>query len=635
MKPSLPAVAVLVCAWLNITGWLLSALHRLDLAGYAASLALFLLAVWYWQRHAAAPISSRYFSGKKFNPRFRRPLPAVFLLVAGLVFVGGTLYAPANFDALTYRLPRLLNWQVAGQWFWISSFNERMNYSGTAWEWIAMPFLIFTHSDRGMFLINALGFLLLPGLLFSISRQLGVARKVAWTWMWLLPLAYGLVTQAGSIGNDLMGALFCLLSLHFGLRARRSGRISDVWLALLAAALLTGVKLSNLPLALPCLVAVWPALGQLRKNVTGSLAVVAGAAVVSALPIMAWNHFHAGSWTGDPQNQYRMQLANPVAGLLGNSFLLTEQSLMPPILPGSIEINQRLTELLPISLKEQFFRLRSNRFTEFPGEEGSGLGLGVTLPLLLVLGAAVMGRGRTGSKPSGLTRLPPVALATWVAALVYMAKMGSEAGPRLLLPYYLPAIIPFLLLPAQGFLLRQRWWRLLLAIMAASVLPAQVLSVSRPLWPAQTVSQKLAQTHPDNPLLQRLAATYTTYAHRNDLLAPIRAALPETAREIGFIAGSNDAEYSLWRPFGGRKVKHLRPTINRFLENPEIEWVVVKENVWPEITSVTLVDWASAHHAEVVLSMPITELVSWGPENWCLLHIEQPADSSATLTRPK
>jgi hypothetical protein len=487
-----------------------------------------------------------------------------------------------------------------------------------------MPCLLFTHSDRGLFLINALGFLLLPGLLFSICRQLGVARKVAWTWMWLLPLAYGLVTQAGSVGNDLTGAVFCLLSLYFGLRARYSRRVDDVWLALLAAALLTGVKLSNLPLALPCLVAVWPALGKLRRHWPGSLAVVMAAVLVSALPIMVLNQWHTGSWTGDPQNQGRMQLTNPVAGILGNSFLLAEQSLMPPVWPGSIEINQRLTAMLPDSLKEQFSRLRSNRLVDLPGEEGSGLGLGVTLPWLIVIGATLMGCGRVHSKRSGFAALPPVALAAWFAALVYMAKMGSEAGPRLLLPYYLPSIIPLLLLPAQGFLLRQRWWRKLLVLMAAGILPVLILSVSRPLWPAQTISQKLAQTHPSSPLLQRLATTYATYANRNDLLAPIRAVLPDAAREIGVIAGSNDADYSLWRPFGGRRVKYLCTGPDRFLENPGVEWVVVKENAWPELAPISLKDWMRIHSAQLVRSIPITELVLLGPENWNVLHIGQP-----------
>ena len=55
------------------------------------------------------------------------------------------------------------------------------------------------------------------------------------------------------------------------------------------------MKLSNLPLALPCLVAVWPALGRLRKYLIGSLVVAVLCVAVSALPLMALNQLHTGS----------------------------------------------------------------------------------------------------------------------------------------------------------------------------------------------------------------------------------------------------------------------------------------------------------------------------------------------------
>jgi hypothetical protein len=627
LKPRLKPAAVFVwlCAWLNFSGWALSALHQLNAGGYAVSLLLFAAGVWWWAPPRAGEIFSRA-SGAKLCRRFRRPLPALFLLVTVLIFLGGALYAPSNFDALTYRLPRLLNWWLAGHWFWIPTFNARMNYSGVAWEWIALPFLVLTHSDRALFLINALGFLLLPGLLFAIFRRLGVARRVAWTWMWLLPLAYGYVTQAGSIGNDLLGAIFCLLAVDFGLRARRSGRVSDVWLAGLAAALLTGVKLSNLPLALPCLVAVWPALGSLRKKIWGSLAVTVVAALISALPLMALNYRHTGSWNGDPHNAYKMQIANPVLGFLGNSFLLAEQSLMPPVLPGSNRLNHRLTELLPATVQKGFVHLASNKLNEIPVEEGAGLGLGVTLPLLLIVVAAAAG----GSIKNVRALLPPVALAAWVAVVFYMAKMGSEAGPRLLLPYYPLAMVPFLLLPAPARWLRRRAGRGFLFLLALGVLPVLILSVARPLWPAQTLSEKLAAAQPQNPTLQRLATTYATYAHRNDLLAPLRAKLPPEVQVIGFIAGSNDTDYSLWPPLGRRQVKYPRADPGDFLQHPEATgWVVIKENVWPELSPVPLATWVAAHHGTIVFTLPITELVSWGPENWCLVHFDSVAAPAA------
>jgi len=623
------AIALWICAcvYLSCGGWLLSALYQLNAAGYAVALSAGLAAFFFWRKKFSGP-AIRPPARRKLCQRFRRVFPALFLLAAVLVFLGGALGAPNNYDALTYRLPRMLNWLAAGHWLWIPTFNDRMNYSGVAWEWTAMPFLALLHSDRGLFLINALGFLLLPGLLFSIFRQVGVARKVAWTWMWLVPLAYGYVTQAGSIGNDLTGTLFCLASIHFGLRARRSGRVGDVWLALLAAALLTGAKLSNLPLALPCLVAIWPALGQLRKHLAGSVAVVGVAVVVSAAPMMVLNQLHAGSWNGDPHNEGKMQLHNPAAAFIGNSFLLAEQCLAPPVLPGSDQLNKRATAALPDFVKENFPRLSINRVVELPGEEGSGLGLGLTLPLLLALGASASGLGCPGRLGKIFSRLPPVAIAAWISMLVYLAKMGSEAGPRLLLPYYPLVLIPLLLLPAHGHLLRRRGWRIFLVLTMLGVLPVLILSMARPLWPAQTVTTHLAQSHPGSKILQRLATTYTAYAHRNDILAPLRPVLAG-ANEIGFIAGSNDADYSLWRPFGSRKIIYLRHDLRPFLENPDVEWVVVKRGIWPEVNAVPLEEWAQAHHAKIVLTVAIVELVSWGPEDWCVLHLEKPAGLKA------
>ncbi len=617
--PAAFAIWICGCTYLICAGWLLAALHWLNSTGYILALlpAIFLAMVWLKQN----PLE---FQLQKVVCRSRRPLPAIFFLLAALVFLGGILYAPNNFDALTYRLPRMLNWLAAGKWFWISTINERQNYSGVDWEWIAMPFLALLRSDRGMFLINALGFLLMPGLLFSIFRQLGVARKVAWTWMWLMPLAYGYLTQAGSIGNDFLGALFCLLSIYFGLRVRHSGRLTDVWLALLAAALLTGVKLSNLPLALPCFVAVWPALRQLKKNLAGSVAVLGMAAVISALPIMALNQIYAGSWNGDPQNEYRMQIKKPVVGLLGNGFLQMEQSLVPPVLPGSNKIHKQLFQALPESVKEGFPRLASVKINELPGEEGAALNLAIMLPLLIVSMLTFCGFCRAGLLKNIFYLWPPPVMAAWVALLVCMAKLGSEAGPRLMLPYYPLVLVPWLLLSAQNYLLRHRAWRVFLMLTAIAALPVLVLSMSRPLWPAQTVTARLARTHPNSQNLQRLATTYAAYAHRNDILAPLRSALPDDAREIGFIAGKNDTSYSLWHPFGQRLVKDLRPDIGHFLQHPSVEWVVVKEDIWPEISPIPFEKWAQGHSAKIVLTQSIIELVSAGPQKWSLLHIENP-----------
>ncbi len=632
--PAAIAIWIWCCAYLNLAGWGLSAIHQLNTTGYAAVLLIGFAVLLVWRKKTAEHFPTRIL-GPGLRRRFLRPLPAAFLLVSVLIFLGGALHAPNNYDALTYRLPRILNWWAAGQWFWIPTINDRMNYSTTAWEWIAMPFLALLRSDRGLFLINALGFLLMPGLLFSVFRQLGMTRKVAWTWMWLLPLGYGYATQAGSVGNDFIGALFCLMSVHCGLRARRSGWVSDIWLAGLAAALMTGVKLSNLPLLLPCLIAVWPALGQLRKNIAGSAMVACIAVLVSAAPTVVLNQVHTGSWNGDPRNQAQIQVKSPVAALLGNSLLLLQQSFMPPVLPAAQKVSERLDQHLPDSwrqtLKEKFPRYYLTHLNELPQEEAAALGLGIILLLLAAIGATVCGLGRVGSMQHMMAIMSPVALAAWVSALFFMLKMGSEADARLMLPYYPLVIIPILLLPAQNRLLRFRAWRILLVLAALSVLPAVLLSPARPLWPAQKISERLVRQHPASAALRRLASVYSAYVGRNDALAPLRDKLPDTARTIGFVAGTDDSDYSLWRPFGQRKVVSLRDDSHPFIRlSGDVEWIVVKEDIWPEACPDSLETWSEGHHAKIVMTTPIVELVSLGPETWCLLHIEEPTRAEDT-----
>ncbi len=614
-----------------LIGWALSVLHWLTLAGYAVALPLVIIGLVWLARDPSVmtpPRIRRQWRQVMFR-RFRRPFPAIFLLVAVLIFLGGALYAPSNYDGLTYRLPRMLNWLSTRGWTWIFTNNDRMNYSGTGWEWIALP-LLAMRSDRALFLINAVGFLLLPGLIFSVFRQVGVTRRAAWAWMWILPTAFGYALQAGSIGNDFPGAVFCLISVHYGLRARHSNRVEDIWLAGLAAAVMTSIKLSNLPLLLPCLVAVWPALEQLRKNLAGSVAVAGIAVLVSAAPTVVLNQAHTGCWNGDPQNLAGIQVKSPGAALLGNGLLLLQQSFMPPVLPGAQKVSQRLGQQLPASwrhlLEEGFPRYLGNHLNELPQEEAASLGIGITLLLLAAVVAPWCQAGK--NQPAGIRRwkFSSVGLAAWVAGLFFMLKMGSEADARLMLPYYPMVMIPILMLPGQHWLVRRAGWRILAMLVSLSILPCLILTPSRPLWPVQTMSGWLSRHYPDSSLTRRLTTVYSCYQNRNDLLAPLRARLPDSATNIGFIAGINDSDYSLWRPFGQRQVVYLwngTPQTSVLLP-PDVGWIVVKRAVWPEVSPVPLEEWAAQHGIEIVFSVPITAFASRTEETWCLLHIRKP-----------
>jgi hypothetical protein len=154
----------------------------------------------------------------------------LFLFYAVLALVVGALYAPANYDALTYRLPRVLHWLAEQRWHWIATNNERMNISASGFEWLMAPVIALARSDRLLFLINVTAYLLMPGMIYGAFTRLGINRRVAWHWMWLLPAGYCYATEAGSIGNDMIGAVYLLAALYYTLRARVTGRMADLTL---------------------------------------------------------------------------------------------------------------------------------------------------------------------------------------------------------------------------------------------------------------------------------------------------------------------------------------------------------------------------------------------------------------------
>ena len=163
----------------SVAGWTLSApgqLHRPGCAVFFATFAVLVLLC----RQELGLVSGKKSSGrKKFLRRFQRPLPFCFAVLALLVFLGGVLYPPSNYTGLNYRVARVLQWLAHGQWCWIHTPNFRMNDRACGIEWLTAPLLLFTRSDRALFLINFIPFLLLPGLVFSVFRRLGVRPRVA------------------------------------------------------------------------------------------------------------------------------------------------------------------------------------------------------------------------------------------------------------------------------------------------------------------------------------------------------------------------------------------------------------------------------------------------------------------------
>src|SRR5437867_1689608 len=166
----------------TVAGWTLSALGQLNQAGYLVFFCLAAILLWFGRGIWGQEWRGRAFRWKAV--RFRRSLPLAFLGLTFFVLLGGLLYPPTNHTALTYRTPRVLQWLAHGHWFWIHTSNYRMNDRACGFEWLSAPLLLFTRSDRGLFLFNFVPFLMLPGLVFSLYTRLGVRPGVAWNWMW-------------------------------------------------------------------------------------------------------------------------------------------------------------------------------------------------------------------------------------------------------------------------------------------------------------------------------------------------------------------------------------------------------------------------------------------------------------------
>jgi hypothetical protein len=610
-----------ITLWISLSavfsagGWLLSWCGQLNVRGYGVLLLVAGgVAAWWWRSARASGIAAAAWSGARLCRRFGRPLPLVFLALAALACLGGVLHPPNMHDAMTYRVPRMLHWLADNRWHWIETANQRMNTRSCGFEWLAMPLLVFTKSDRGFFLLNTISFLLLPGLVYSLFSRLGVRQRVAWCWMWFLPTGYSFLLQAGGSANDLFAVPYVLAAVDFALRARQTGRGSCLGWSLLAAGLATGAKATNLPLLLPWLLA-WLPSWRLAVTRLGSLAAVGLLALVASFaPTAILNTLHCGDWSGAVLEPGLAKGA-PWEGLLGNGLLLLAHNFVFPFFPWASWWNETIPHLLPVGLRTILDSSLENewwRLAEAQVEDSAATGFGVAVVFVLSLGWVALQRfkgkalparaAQEGFRPSAVPvgQGGLVAWSTWISLLAYMLKASLTAVGRVVAPYVPLLLASLLRSPRQEQLVRRRWWQRL--VLGAGVLAFLVLVVNpaRPLWPAQAVLGWLAQSRPANRLLARARIVYSVYAQRHDALAPVRSLLPPETQRVGALLSLDDPETSLWRPFGSRCVVQVPAS-----DTPEairkrgLEYLVISPRL-TEWSGLTLEDWLKGHQAELV-----------------------------------
>jgi len=631
------ALWVLVCAWLSASGWILSALGMLTVRGYVCSLGLGAgLLVWTWRR---LPAPGRRRVGTCFRQRFGKPYPLAFAILALLVMAGGALHAPNNYDGLAYRVPRVLHWLAEGRWHWIHTDFQRLNTRICGFEWMSAPLLALFRTERVLVIINFACLWLMPGLVYGVLTGLGVRQRVAWYWMWLLPTGYIYLLQAGGIGNDLFGTVFALAAVDFALRSRRSGRAWEAWLSIFAVALMTGAKMSNLPLLLPWGVAMcfgWRVWTATPLRTVGVVLVALG---VSFVPTAVLNLIHCGDWTGLNAEPVRLANGAPLFHVWVNVVLLLIQNFVPPIFPWAGAWNQFVESLLPAGLADQlsrYFEPAASRFRlgEMQMEEGAGLGFGLCALLVVCLFVSVGRRARAWEPRRSRLHWEPVLIgaAVWVSLLPVLAKLGLSGSARYLAPYYVPLVVPALAWRGMGWVSRRRWFGWSAAVVFLLASTVVIIPPARPLWPAVTFLRWVGADRAQGGLLKRAWSVYSVYNLRTDGFAPARNLVPAGVTRLGIIS-FDDPETSLWRPFGTRRILHVR------VEDPVavirargIEYILVSEDAFGYKTDEPFDQWLQSHDAQQLHTVDLELRASKGPRPWHLVRIKpKPRDDAARL----
>jgi hypothetical protein len=615
------ALWILLSAWASFSGWLLSALHGLNPTGVLVSFAVFFAGILLARSHLVGGVRCggwRIFRSHHWAPR-------LWLALTVLAFVGGILYSPTNYDYLTYRFTRVLNWSWDGGWSWIPTNNPRVNYSGTGFEWLMVPMFVLFKTDRLFFLINFVSYLFLPGLVFSVFSRLGIAKRISWWWMWVLPCGYCYILQAASAGNDSFAAIYFLASLYYLFQGRTTSTTKNLMLSCLAIALVTGAKASNLPLVLPWFAALLFQARQVLevRKIAVIVAALLLATVVSFLPTALLNIHYTGDYAGDPHNQGRMKISHPVSGVMGNTLQALKDNLAPPVFPHSLDWSPLVPGSWRATLSQDFPRMDLTT-GELQIEENAGLGFGVVsfLALFAIAGVFIRVRNRALAVERNGRGIWIASLGT-VALLAYMSKMGSEATSRLIAAYYpLAAALVLVTISIDGSVVSRRLFKGIGLLAMLSAFPLVILSPARPIFPVHAVSGLMRSAQVPAAVISRYNQVYGVYSMREDAFMDLTKSIPPEERTIGVLEMSNDPESALWRPFGIREVIEVTPDDTATaLQARGIHYVIVSEDALSSQYHATLETLTSKWSASLLAEKQITLVIHRGPETWYLIRL--------------
>jgi hypothetical protein len=310
------------------------------------------------------------------------------------------------------------------------------------------------------------------------------------------------------------------------------------------------------------------------------------AAVLSSFaPTAVMNYRNVSDWSGAHAENMYPERYDPRVTLPGNLLALTVQNLAPPIFPLAARWNEfaprLMTESFHARMKTHFEPSAANLVAaELQNEEFSGFGFGLSCLVTLSLMAGWrLSRGENRCPSAQRRATVWVRWSPWFSAFVYAAKTAIGTTARIFTPYYLLLLPALLTGNGAARVGRQKWWRAAAVMVYLLAATAVILTPSRPLWPANTILSALAKRYPGNAKIERARTVFLVYGQRAEALAPLRDLLPADQKIIGLVTG-DDPETSLWRPFGSRRLLHVRPGDTREqLLAKGIHYVAVNEKI--------------------------------------------------------
>ena len=443
--------------------------------------------------------------------------------------------------------------------------------------------------------------------------------------MWIVTTGYCFAMQAGGIGNDIPGAVYALAAMDFGLRLRASQRPQDFWLFLLASALLTGAKASNIPLLLAPFILILPQLRILFVRPALNFLVIVFAVMASNVPTAVLNWKYCHDWTG-------MSLEGPMKGPLTQLTINVCNWLIlnffPPVFPLAGQWSRFLEHTLALSADAVL--LAPPAFRPVALGEGECLGMGVSLLLLVSALASRAIRRRQGhhgaAKPvSAYWKI--LLWSSWFALLVFGLKAQVVfSSSRLLTPYYAILIAPILVFYFDERVLWRGWWKCAVTAVFVLATALEILIPDRPLWPAQPILEKLKASHPSSKLIAHSEAVYSVYRHRSESFAPLLAALPPDTKVVGLIT-FDTPEASLWWPLWSRRIEHVtRDDTPETLAAHGIKFILAPSYSY-EI-SLSIEEAMRKYNATVYRKIPLQLRAQYDAEDWYILEVKPPGDAS-------